>query len=64
LFFWDREAKKKELLAQMKALQASRIAGAKEESYSMVYSRIENEYKKLLFGEKDFYRSSWKELKK
>jgi hypothetical protein len=63
LAFWEKEAQKKMIKNRMSAIQACRIAGAKDSAYQNVMSDLQRNLAKIEHGEEVVIKESWKALK-
>lgn len=63
LAFWFREAQKKLIREQLKAIQAARLAVAGNNDYKMVTTELEKQLRELDLGKKKVIKENWEELK-
>ncbi len=63
LRFWAKEASKKHLEAQIKMVQACRVAQTKDSDYSNYMNVLKEDLRKLDYGEKEVIEGNWEGLK-
>jgi hypothetical protein len=63
LAFWEREAQKRIIQNRMSAIQACRLATAKDSAYQNVMSDLQRSLAKIEHGEEVVIKESWKALK-
>lgn len=63
LVFWHREAQKKLIQDRMSAIQACRLAMAKDTSYSEIMNGLQIQLAELEYGKDKVIKESWKALK-
>jgi len=63
LAFWSREAQKKLLLDQIKAIQAARFAMAKDAAYQEIMTDLQRKIIEVDLGPINATRENWNSLK-
>lgn len=61
--FWFRQAQKKLIQDQIKAIQACRFAQANDSAYQEIMTGLQNQINALEFGEEKVVKESWSELR-
>jgi hypothetical protein len=64
LAFWFKEAQKKLLQNQIKAIQAARYAQANNSDYQEIMTGLQSQISKIEFGEEKVVKENWNELRK
>jgi len=63
LSFWFKEAQKKLVEDQLKAIQASRLGMVQDKDYQMAIAEYDRQLKELKLGKDKIVESNWDDLK-